>query len=73
MKKHNKSKSGLENMFFFSSESATSTVIGAVLLMGIIFSILTIVYVEHIPEWKGDAEYSHMDDVCGDMAKSSQK
>jgi hypothetical protein len=73
MKKHNESRFRPEKIFSFHSESATATVIGAVLLLGIIFSILTITYVEHVPEWKGDAEYSHMDDVCGDMAEVKSK
>lgn len=73
MEKHNESKPIPEKIYFFQLESATATVIGAVLLLGIIFSILTITYVEYIPEWKGDAEYSHMDDVCGDMAKVKSK
>ena len=62
-----------KNSFFSISESATSTVIGAVLLLGIIFSIITIIYVEYIPEWKGDAEYSHMDDIYADMAEVKSK
>lgn len=73
MEKHNENRSGSEKQFFFSSESATATVIGAVLLLGIIFSILTIISVEYIPEWKGDAEYSHMDDIFSDMAEVKSK
>ena len=73
MEKHNERRSGSEKHFFFSSESATATVIGAVLLLGIIFSILTIICVEYIPEWKGDAEYSHMNDIFADMAEVKSK
>ena len=69
MKKHNGNRSRSEKKFFFHSESATATVIGAVMLLGIIFSVLTIIWVECVPEWKNDAEYSHMDDVCEDMAE----
>jgi len=58
---------------FFSSESATATAIGAVLLLGIIFSVLTILWVFCIPEWKSDAEYSHMGDVYEGMAEVKSK
>ncbi len=70
---NNIDKTGSEKMFFFHSESATATVIGAVLLLGIIFSILTILWVGCIPEWKSDAESSHMDDVFEDMAEVKSK
>lgn len=66
-------KNKSEKKFFSLSESATATTIGAVLLLGIIFSVLTLVYVEHVPEWKSDAEYSHMGDVCEDMAEVKSK
>ncbi|MHC1755985.1 MAG: hypothetical protein AB9861_11250 [Methanosarcina sp.] len=58
---------------FLSSESATSTVIGAVLLLAIIFSVFSIVRMGYVPEWKNDAEYSHMDDVWEDMADLKSK
>jgi hypothetical protein len=73
MQKNNSDKIGFEKKFFSHSESATSTVIGAVLLLGIISSALTIVYVGCVPEWKNDAEYSHMGDVCEDMAEVKSK
>lgn len=69
MKKHNENRSEPERKFFFRSESATATAIGAVLLLGIIFLVLTIIWVEWVPEWKNDAEYSHMDVVGEDMAE----
>ena len=69
MKKHKENRSRSEKRFFSDSESATATVIGAVLLLGIIFSVLTILWVGSVPEWKNDAEYSHMDDVWEDMAE----
>lgn len=73
MQKDNIDKTGSEKTLFSHSESATATTIGAVLLLGIIFSVLTLVYVEYIPEWKSDAEYSHMGDVCEDMAEVKSK
>jgi hypothetical protein len=69
MEKHDENRSKSEKTFFFRSESATATVIGAVILLGIIFSVLTIICVFCIPEWKSDAEYSHMGDIYEDMAK----
>jgi hypothetical protein len=73
MEKHNKNRSESEKVFSFQTESATATVIGAVLLLGIIFSVLTIICVFCIPEWKSDAEYSHMGDICDDMAEVKSK
>nr|WP_321498733.1 hypothetical protein [uncultured Methanolobus sp.] len=51
-----------------SSENAISAVVSAVLLFGIVVSVITLVYVQYIPEWKTSAEQSHMDDVFYDMA-----
>jgi hypothetical protein len=51
-----------------SCENAVSTVVAAVLLLGIIVSVITVVNVQYIPEWKTAAEQSHMDDVFYDMA-----
>ncbi|MDD4681101.1 MAG: hypothetical protein PHP79_09530 [Clostridia bacterium] len=73
MKKHKENRSESEIFFLINSESATATTIGAVLLLGIIFSVLTILWVCCVPEWKNDAEYSHMGDVCEDMAKVKSK
>jgi len=73
MKKHNEKDFKLENISFSRSESATATVIGAVLLLGIIFSVLTIIWVGCVPEWKNDAESSHMDSVWKDMADVKSK
>jgi hypothetical protein len=69
MKKHKEKKDRSQKTLFFYSESGTATVIGAVMLLGIIFSVLTIAWVEFVPEWKNDAEYSHMDDVWKDMTE----
>ena len=68
MKKTNKYKKGSEKIPFFPSESAAATAIGAVLLLGIIFSIFAVIWLYYVPEWKSDAESSHMDDVYEDMA-----
>lgn len=73
MSKSNRDKTGSEKKFFVNSESATATAIGAVLLLGIIFSVLTFTCVFYIPEWKSDAEYSHMGDICEDMAEVKSK
>jgi hypothetical protein len=51
-----------------SGEDAISTVVSAVLLFGIVVSVVTLVHVQFIPEWKTSAEQSHMDDVFYDMA-----
>lgn len=59
--------------FSFRSESASSTVIGAVLLLAIIVSVFSVVRIGYIPEWKNDAEYSHMNDVWEDMADLKSK
>ncbi|MDD4248529.1 MAG: hypothetical protein PHT13_05340 [Methanosarcina sp.] len=53
----------------FNSESAGATVIAAILLMSIIFTVLTVVRTEYVPQWKTDAEQSHMSEVQNDMAE----
>ncbi|MEZ5333885.1 MAG: hypothetical protein R2741_00870 [Methanolobus sp.] len=35
-----------------SCENAVSTVVSAVLLLGIIVSVITVVHVQYIPQWK---------------------
>lgn len=59
--------------FFLHSESASSTIVGAVLLLAIIVSVFSVVRIGYIPEWKNDAEYSHMNDVWEDMAELKSK
>ena len=51
----------------FNSESAAATVIGAVLLLSIIFTIFAVVRIAYVPEWKNDAEQLHMSEVQRDM------
>ena len=53
----------------FNSESAAATVIAAVLLLSIIFTIFAIVRIAYVPEWKNDAEQLHMSEVQRDMTE----
>ncbi|MGB9927500.1 MAG: hypothetical protein ACPK85_03725 [Methanosarcina sp.] len=53
----------------FNSESAAATVIAAVLLLSIIFTIFAIVRIGYVPEWKTNAEKIHMDIVQKDMVE----
>jgi hypothetical protein len=73
MKGKNSKNSQVNRPVFLHSESATSTVVGAVLLLAIIFSIFSVIRISYIPEWKNDAEYSHMNDVWGDMTDLKSK
>jgi hypothetical protein len=54
---------------FFNSESAGATIVAAVLLLSIIFTVLAVVRIEYVPMWKTDAEQSHMSEVQKDMAE----
>jgi len=54
---------------FCRSESGVSTVIAAVLLIGVLGIFMTTVQFKYIPVWKEDAEYAHMSDVWQDMSK----
>jgi hypothetical protein len=73
MKEKNPKSSQISKPFFLRSESASSTVVGAVLLLAIIVSVFSVVRIGYIPEWKNDAEYSHMNDVWGDMTELKSK
>jgi PKD repeat protein len=53
----------------FNSESAASTVIAAVLLLSIIFTLFAVVRIAYVPEWKNDAEQLHMSEVQRDMTE----
>lgn len=53
---------------FPGNDSAISTVVGAVLVLGLLVTLTTTIQVSYVPAWKADAEYSHMSDVWGDMA-----
>lgn len=52
---------------FLRSESAAVTVIIAILLLGLIFTIVSVVRLEYVPEWKNDAELDHMYDLWDNM------
>jgi hypothetical protein len=52
---------------FLNSESAAATAIAAVLLLGLVFTIISVVKLEYVPEWKNDAEMNHMHDTWNDM------
>jgi hypothetical protein len=54
---------------FFKSESAVSTVVSFVLLLGLFVTVLAVFNAHYIPEWKADAEKAHMDDVYDDMSQ----
>lgn len=51
----------------FNSESAAATVIAAVLLLCIIFTLFAVIRIAYVPEWKSDAEQLHMSEVQRDM------
>ena len=53
---------------FTESESAIATVISAVLVLGLIVTVTTMLHVYYIPAWKGDSECAHLTDVRGDMS-----
>lgn len=53
----------------FNSESAGATVVAAILLLSIIFTVLAVVRLEYVPEWKTETEQSHMIDVQNDMTE----
>ena len=73
MKEKNSNNSQVGKPFFLRSESASSTVVGAVLLLAIIVMVLSVIRLGYVPEWKNDAEYSHMNDVWGDMTDLKSK
>ncbi len=73
MKEKNSNNSKVSKPFFLRSESASSTVVGAVLLLAIIVTVLSVVRLGYMPEWKNDAEYSHMNDVWEDMTDLKSK
>lgn len=61
-------KAGLFSSFS-KSESAAVTAIIAILLLGLVFTIISVVKLEYVPEWKDDAEQYHnyvmWDDMVG--------
>ncbi|KAF5422320.1 MAG: hypothetical protein C5S44_04950 [Candidatus Methanocomedens sp.] len=53
---------------FRVSGCAISSVVSAILVLGLIVAFTTTIHVSYIPAWKNDAERSHMDDTWSDMA-----
>jgi hypothetical protein len=58
---------------FIKSTLAASTAIAFILLLGIVFSVFSVVHLGYVPEWKNDAEHSHMADVWEDMTELKSK
>lgn len=66
-RKETEKKAGLFS-HFSKSESAAATAIMAILLLGLVFTIVSVVRLEYVPEWKDDAEQDHTYDIWDDMA-----
>ncbi|WP_292390610.1 hypothetical protein [Methanosarcina sp. UBA5] len=64
-KPEDRKKGGLS--CFSKGESAAATVIAAVLLLALIFTVISVVKLEYVPEWKNDAEMNHMYDTWDEM------
>lgn len=64
-KPEDRKKGGLS--CFSKCESAAATVIAAVLLLALIFTVISVVKLEYVPEWKNDAERNHMYDTWDEM------
>ena len=65
-KETEKTKEGLFSRFS-KSESAAVTVIIAILLLGLVFAMISVVRLHYVPEWKSEAEQDHMYDIQDDM------
>jgi hypothetical protein len=65
-KETDEEKEGLFSRFS-KSESAAVTAIIAILLLGLAFTIISVVKLEYIPEWKNDAEQDHTYDIWNSM------
>lgn len=59
-------KAGLFSRFS-KSESAAATAILAILFLGLVFTIFSVVRLEYVPEWKNDAEQDHTYDIWNNM------
>ena len=58
---------------FFRSESGASTAIAFILLLGIVFTVFSIIHLGYVPEWKTDAEHSHAGNIWSDMTELKSK
>ena len=59
-------KAGLFSRFS-KSESAAATAILAILFLGLVFTIFSVVRLEYVPEWKNDAEQDHTYEIWNNM------
>lgn len=53
---------------FSKSESAAATAMAAILLLALLFTMISVVKLEYVPEWKNDVEREYMYDMLDDMA-----
>jgi hypothetical protein len=58
---------------FLKSESAAATAVIAVLLLGLVFTIISVVKLEYVPEWKNNAEQDHIHNAWNDMVDVKSK
>jgi hypothetical protein len=54
---------------FSKSESAAATALAAVLLLALVFTMIAVVKLEYVPDWKDDAERDHMYNTIDEMAE----
>jgi hypothetical protein len=66
-KETEKEKTGIFSNFS-KSESAAATAIIAILLLGLVFTMISIVKLEYVPEWKDDAEQNQASEIWDSMA-----
>lgn len=70
-KPEDRKKGGLS--CFSKCDSAAATVIAAVLLLALIFTVISVVKLEYVPEWKNNAERDHMYDTWEEMVGVKSK
>ena len=70
-KPEDRKKGGLS--CFSKCESAAATVIAAVLLLALIFTVISVVKLEYVPEWKNNAERDHMYNTWEEMVGVKSK
>ncbi|HEY3361874.1 MAG TPA: hypothetical protein VGK06_08655 [Methanosarcina sp.] len=71
-KKETEEEKGLFSRFL-KSESAAATAVIAILLLGLVFTIISVVKLEYVPEWKNNAEQDHIHDTWNDMVDVKSK